>query len=61
MKLSIFSSTLFTMAIANQLSVDDVESIEDCHLSNSFRVSYSNEEKSVQNIAHLAIVAGVDQ
>lgn len=28
-KLSIFSSTLFTMAIANQLSVDDVESIED--------------------------------
>lgn len=60
-KLSIFSSTLFTMAIANQLSVDDVESIEDFHLSNSFRVSYSNDEKSVQNIAHLAIVAGVDQ
>lgn len=49
------------MAIANQLSVDDVETIEDFHLSNSFRVSYSNEEKSVQNIAHLAIVAGVDQ
>lgn len=55
-KLSIFSSTLFTMAIANQLSVDDVESIEDFLLSNYFMVSFSNEAKRVQNIIHLANV-----
>lgn len=60
-KLSIFSSTLFTMCIANHLSVDNVENIEDFLLSNSFRVAYSNETKNVQNIVHLTNVAGVNQ
>jgi hypothetical protein len=59
-KLSIFSSTIFTMAIVNQLSVDDVENIEDFLLSNP-RVTFSNKAKCVQNIVHLANVAGVNQ
>lgn len=49
------------MCIANHLSVDNAENIEDFLLSNSFRVAYSNETKNVQNIVHLTNVAGVNQ
>ena len=58
-RLSIFSSTLYTLAIANQLNTNDTEGMEDFLLSHSFKITFSTEAKIIQNIVHVTNVAGL--
>lgn len=58
-RLSIFSSTLYTLAIANQLNTNDTEGMEDFLLSHSFKIAFSTEAKIIQNIVHVTNVAGL--
>ena len=57
-RLSIFSSTLYTLAIANQLNTSDTEGVEDFFLSHSLKIAFSTEAKIIQNIVHVTNVAG---
>lgn len=49
-KLTIFSSVLFTLATANNIDTDDAETVEEYLLSNSFKVSFSKDNKTVLDI-----------
>ena len=58
-RLSIFSSTLYTLAIANQMNTSDTEGMEDFLLSHSFKIAFSTEAKIIQNIVHVTNVTGL--
>lgn len=49
-KLTIFSSVLFTLATANNIDTNDAETVEEYLLSNSFKVSFSKDNKTVLDI-----------
>lgn len=49
-KLTIFSSVLLTLATTNNLDSDDNEVLEEYLLSNSFKISFSQDNKTVLDI-----------
>ncbi|XP_061163774.1 uncharacterized protein LOC133187078 [Saccostrea echinata] len=49
-KLTIFSSVLFTLASINNVEMEDADSVEEYLLSNSFKVSFSKDNKTVVDI-----------
>lgn len=53
-KLSIFSSSIFSMAIAN-LNTSDIENIEDFLLSNAYKIRFTNQTKTIQDIVCVAL------
>lgn len=54
-KLSIFSSSIFSLAIANNLNTSDIENIEDFLLSNAFKIRFTNQTKTIQDIVCVAL------